>query len=135
MILSSKNVTFVTKTWVSSKTKILQERIFKDWCLVLAHNALIGSENWLVCLSYDQESIPNVLYFSGIFLYSEMKEIQGLTMPQLRVWMLPQKHGHSPKTNYLLIISLDISRLIFYSYSLFILLRNTVEKCKMHLQS
>ncbi len=73
-------------------------------CLVLAPNTLIGSENWLVCLSYDQESIPKVLYFFGVFLCSKMKEIQCLIMPQLRVWMLPQNHGYRPKTNYLFII-------------------------------
>ncbi len=54
--------------------------------LVLAPNMLIGSENWLVHLSYDQKSI---IYecdiFFGNFLYSEMREIQCLNMPQLHV--------------------------------------------------
>ncbi len=78
---------------------------------VLAPNELVGSENWIVHITYDQESIPNVVYFLGILLCSEMKEIQCLTMPQLHIWTLPQKHSYRPKPNYLL-FHLDTSRLI-----------------------
>ncbi len=79
--------------------------------LIFAPNVLIGSENWLVRLCYNQESIPNVVYIFRIFLCSEMKGVQCLIMPQLHIWTLPQKHGYRPKTNYLL-FHLDTSQLI-----------------------
>ncbi len=104
-------MTFATKTWLSSKTRILQERFLKFDLLILTPNVLVGSENWLVSLSYDQESISKVVNFFGIFLCSEMKRIQCLTMPLLRVWILPQKLGYRPKTNYLL-FHLNTSRFI-----------------------
>ncbi len=98
--------------------------------LVLARNVLVGSENRLVRLSYNQESIPNVVYIFGIFMCSEMKEIQCLTIPQSHVWTLPQKQIIVQKR----IIYYFILTLVDSFYDSY-LLRNTVEKCKMHSQS
>ncbi len=47
--------------------------------LVLTPKVLVGSENWLVCLSYDQESIQNMAYFFENFLCLDMKEIRCLS--------------------------------------------------------
>ncbi len=103
-------------------------------CFVLAPNLLVSSENWLVCISYDQESIPNMVYFFGIFLYSNMKEMRCLMVAQLYVWMLSQKQGYRPKTNLFNNFIWTLFDLFYNGYS-HISFWNTVEKCKMHLRS
>ncbi len=45
------------------KQEFYRRGFLKFGCLVLAPNVLVGSENWLLCLSYNQESILNVVYF------------------------------------------------------------------------
>ncbi len=58
---------------IATKSEFYKRGFSKFNRLVLAPNVLIGSENWLVCLSYDQESIPNVIYSFGTFLCLDMK--------------------------------------------------------------
>ncbi len=81
--------------------------------LVLAPNVFIGSNNWLVCLSYNQESIPKVVYFFEFFCAWKWKKYS--------VWpcfssMFEYCHRNMvivQKQIIYLLFHLDTSRLIF----------------------
>ncbi len=117
------------------KPQFYRRRFLKFNRLILVPKVLVGSENWLVCLSYDQESIRNVVNFFGVLMCSNMKEIRCLTMSHLHVWMLPQENGYPPKTNFFIYFVWTLVDSFYNSYSLFISLGNTVKKYIMHLRS
>ncbi len=72
---SNKNLMFATKTWLSLKPKFYRRGFLEFDLLVLAPNMFIGSENWLLCLSYDQTQFLTVTHylFCSLILWKSAK--------------------------------------------------------------